>query len=127
MTIIQILPHDFKLKKSYSFGYSAVKLSPKKPVWTPESLLCQPSACTQSDENYTPAAADEMQNSNWEYPTREELLWQYLWIISVYRLTSYSVGDNNTHDLVKQPHIKWDIPATLQNFSPPLLWEIRQG
>lgn len=66
-----------------------------------------------------------MQIPKWEYPAMEELLWQCLWIISVYRLTSYSVGDHNTHDQLKQPHIKWEILASPRTF--PLLFCRKQG
>lgn len=134
MTIIQILSPDLKKKINVAVLHAQQSNYLLRNQYghpnSQSSLLSQPSH-TQSDENYTTAAAETppaaMQNPSWEYPTTEELLWQYFWIIPVYSLTSYSVGDNNTHDLVKQPHIKWDIPATLRNFSPSLLWEIRKG
>lgn len=43
MTIIQILSHDFKQNKCHSFGYSAVKLSHKKPVFEFSDLSPVPS------------------------------------------------------------------------------------
>lgn len=62
MTIIQILSHYFKQNTGYSFGYSAVKLSPKKPIWTSafSELSPVPSVSfvhTQTHENYTTGAA----------------------------------------------------------------------